>query len=109
MQLSTEVFGEVAVAHAPQEISELHVDALKLAFQSVPRAAIVLDLEGTEMIDSAGLELLLDLQDSLRERGGELKIATSNHVNRKILEITRLDREFEVFDAVLDAVRSFQR
>jgi anti-anti-sigma factor len=109
MQLSTEVFGEVAVAHAPQEIGEAQIDALKLAFQSVPRAAIVLDLEGTELIDSAGLELLLDLQDALRDRGGELKIATSNHVNRKILEITRLDREFEVFDAVIDAVRSFHR
>jgi len=109
MQLNTEVFGDVAVAHAPQEISEAQVDALKLAFQSVPRASIVLDLEGTEMLDSAGLELLLDLQDALRERGGELKIATSNHVNRKILEITRLDREFEVFDAVLDALKSFHR
>lgn len=109
MQLSAEIFGDVAVAHAPQEIGEAQSDALMLAFQEVPRASIVLDLEGTEMIDSAGLELLLDLQDSLRERGGELKIATSNHVNRKILEITRLDRELEVFDAVLDAVRSFHR
>lgn len=107
MQLTTEVFGDVAVAHAPQEIGEALADAFRAAFQGAPRTSIVLDLDGTEMLDSAGLEALLDVQDSLRERGGELKIATANHANRKILEITRLDREFEVFDAVLDAVKSF--
>ena len=38
---------------------------------------------------------------------GDLKIATSNKANRKILEITRLDEQLEVFDTVIDAVKSF--
>lgn len=39
---------------------------------------------------------------------GDVKISTSNNANRKILEITRLDQHLEVFDSVIDAVRSFQ-
>jgi hypothetical protein len=29
-------------------------------------------------------------------------------VNRKILEITRLDEQLDVFDSVIDAVKSFR-
>jgi anti-anti-sigma regulatory factor len=39
---------------------------------------------------------------------GDLKIATSNPINRKILELTRLDQQLEVFDSVVDAVKSFR-
>jgi len=60
------------------------------------------------MINSRGLTSLLDGQDRLREEDGELKIATTNATNRKILEITRLDQQLEVFDSVIDAVKSFQ-
>ena len=38
-------------------------------------------------------------------QGGEVKIATTNAANRKILEITRLDRQLEVFQSVIDAVQ----
>ena len=35
------------------------------------------------------------------------KIATTNPANRKILEMTRLDEQLEVYDSVIDAVKSF--
>ena len=35
-------------------------------------------------------------------------VATANAVNRKILEITRLDRELEVFSGLVEAVKSFR-
>jgi anti-anti-sigma regulatory factor len=60
------------------------------------------------MLDSTGLTTLLDAQDKLRAHSGDLKIATTNNVNRKILEITRLDQQVEVFDSVIDAVKSFR-
>jgi anti-anti-sigma regulatory factor len=36
-----------------------------------------------------------------------MKIAVANPANRKILEITRLDQQIEVFESVVEAVRSF--
>ena len=54
---------------------------------------MVVDLDATETIDSRGLTALLNWQDNLRELGGDLKIATTNPNNRKILEMTRLDQQ----------------
>lgn len=108
MNLPTEVFGEVVVVHAPEEFGADQADGVSAYLGRLSQSRVVLDLDNTELLDSAGLEALLDSQDRLREAGGDLKIAASNSVNRKILEITRLDRHLEVFDNVLDAVKSFR-
>ena len=108
MNLPTEVFGDVIVVHTPDELSADQADGLERFLTTLERQQVVLDLDSTEMIDSAGLCTLCDCQDNLRELGGDVKIATSNHVNRKILEITRLDQRLEVFSSVLDAVKSYR-
>ena len=75
---------------------------------SLERSRVVVDIDGTETIDSAGLTALLSARDTLRETGGDVKISTSNPVNQKILEITRLDEQIEVFDSVIDAVQELR-
>lgn len=107
MNLSTETFGAVMVVHTPEELGEDQADNVRAFLESRERQKLIVDLDGTETIDSVGLETLLDVQDALREKGGDLRIATSNYANRKILEVTRLDSMLEVFDSVLDAVKSF--
>ena len=108
MNLPTEVFGNVVVVHTPEELGAEQVGPFVAFVASLERDNVVLDLDDTEMLDSAGLTALLDVQDRLRARSGSVKIATTNATNRKILEITRLDRQLEVFDSVIDAVKSFQ-
>jgi anti-anti-sigma factor len=107
MKLPTEIFGNVVVVHAPEEVSDDNSENLIDCLTSLERSQVVLDLDGTETFDSQGLAALLDAQESLREADGDLKISTANSVNQKILEITRLDQQLEVFDSVVDAVRSF--
>lgn len=107
MNFPTEIFGAVMVVHTPEELGEDQADSVRAFLESRERQRIIVDLDGTETIDSVGLETLLDVQDTLRERGGDLRIATNNHANRKILEVTRLDSMLEVFDSVIDAVKSF--
>lgn len=107
MNFPTEIFGAVMVVHTPEELGEDQADNVRAFLESRERQRIIVDLDGTETIDSVGLETLLDVQDTLRERGGDLRIATTNHANRKILEVTRLDSMLEVFDSVIDAVKSF--
>ena len=41
----------------------------------------------------------MDEQERLRFAQGDLKIATSNDINLKILELTRLDQQFQVLKA----------
>ncbi len=108
MNLATEIFGDVIVVHTPEELSTDHADAFEAYLPSLERKQIVLDLDGTENLDSRGLTALLNTQDKIRDLGGDLKITTSNATNRKILELTRLDQQLEVFENVVDAVRSFR-
>ncbi|MCE9557263.1 MAG: STAS domain-containing protein [Planctomycetes bacterium] len=107
MNLPTEVFGNVIVVHSPEELGREHAGQLAPFVAQLERNFVVLDLDSTESIDSNGLEALLKTQRELRESNGDLKIATTNNSNRKILEITRLDEQLEVFDSVIDAVKSY--
>ena len=107
MNLPTEVFGEIVVAHTPEELGEDQAEQLVEHLTNLDKSKIIVDLDGTETIDSEGLAALLSVRDGLVANDGELKITTTNAVNRKILEITRLDEHLEVFDSVIDAVKSF--
>lgn len=108
MNLQTEIFGDVIVVHTPEELGAEQCDAFETQLCALERHNVVLDMDATETIDSKGLASLVNAQDKLRDAGGEAKITTSNATNRKILELTRLDQQLEVFDSVVDAVKSFQ-
>ena len=108
MNLPTEIFGDVVVVHAPQELGAEQAEPLAGFVPQLERTHVVFDLDGTELLDSRGLEALLGVQDALRDRGGDMRIAVTNSTNRKIFEITRLDQQLEIFDSVIDAVKSFQ-
>jgi len=108
MNLPTEVFGNVIVVHTPDELGADQAEDFARYASTLERHQVVLDVDSTEQLDSQGLEAILDLQDKLREAGGDVKISATNQTNRKIFEITRLDRQLEVFSSVVDAVRSFQ-
>ncbi len=108
MNLPTEIFGNVVVVHAPEEVTEDHADQFEAFLVSVQPRKIVLDIDQSELMDSAALTALVNAQERVREMGGDLKIATASATNQKILEITRLDRTLEVFSGVIDAVNSYR-
>ena len=108
MKLPTEIFGDVVVVHTPEELSSDQRDGFESYISTLERKNVVLDLDDTETLDSDGLTALLDVQEKLRIKSGEVKIAATNPTNRKIFEITRLEQQLEVFDSVVDAVRSFR-
>jgi anti-sigma B factor antagonist len=107
MNLPTEIFDDVIVVHTPEELGSDQSDAFESCLTTLDRQRVVLDLDNTETIDSKGLTALLNVQDRLRTDGGDIKIATTSATNRKVFEITRLDQQLEVFDSVIDAVKSF--
>ncbi len=107
MNLPQEIFGDVIVVHSPKELEADQCEGFEAYFAALEIHNIALDLDGMESIDSKGLTALLNVQDALRAHHGDLKIATNNFYNRKILELTRLDQQLEVFESVMDAVKSF--
>ncbi len=108
MNLPTEIFGDIVVVHAPEELGGDQRDAFVAHVTALDRNRVVLDLDSTETLDSKGLDALLDVQNQLLAAGGGVKLATTNPMNRKIFDITRLDQQLEMFDSVVDAVKSFR-
>lgn len=70
---------------------------------------LVMHLEGIPLIDSVGLELLLDVRDRCLQRGGALQLAAPNPLCRDILRATDLVSQFAIFDDVNSAVGSFSQ
>ena len=70
------------------------------------KSEIVLDLHELEMIDSAGLELLLWLSDEVANHGGQLRLVRPSNAVAKIFSITRLEQRFNMHDSVEAAARS---
>ena len=70
---------------------------------------VVFDMSNTPLIDSAGLELLLDFKDEFETLGGSLKLAGPNPLCREILAVTGVGIDLEIFPEPLSAVGSFVR
>lgn len=68
---------------------------------------VVLDLQGVAVVDSAGLELLLDTQEAYQRSGGALKLANPGVLCREVLKATGVGAKFEIFPDTRSAVRSF--
>lgn len=68
---------------------------------------IVLDFKNVPYIDSSGLEALLEADESVRKKGGVLKIANPNSICKDIFMATRLAGRFEIFPDIEVAGKSF--
>jgi len=70
---------------------------------------LVIDLNEVPLIDSKGLEYLLDVQDQAVRFGGEVKLSNANALCRDILSVTGVDRYVSLFGDTITALGSFSR
>ncbi len=104
--------GAVDLIRGDEPINAEHVEELTALLQeSAGRGQpfVVLDMEKVPLLDSAGLELLLDYRDSFQRLGGALKLSGPNPLCEDILSITGVGAGFEIFREPLSAVGSFVR
>ncbi|MBN2590250.1 MAG: STAS domain-containing protein [Sedimentisphaerales bacterium] len=71
------------------------------------KSNIVLDMSGVGFIDSRGLSVLLWVRDYCVQNRRELRLAGLDENCKRILEITRLDSEFDLHSELAEAVKSF--
>jgi anti-anti-sigma factor len=69
----------------------------------------VMNLEKVPLIDSAGLELLVDCRERFEQLGGTLKLAAPSPLCEEILSVTGVAEGFEIFEEASLAVGSFVR
>jgi anti-sigma B factor antagonist len=71
-------------------------DALQGALDELPGARLVVDLEGVDFLDSAGIGVLVGGRERARSLDGDLVLVATGRNVLKVLELTGLDRAFEI-------------
>jgi len=69
---------------------------------------VVIDLSKVEWMNSTGLGILISGLTTMRNNGGELKLAGTTEKIESLLTITKLITVFENFDSVDQAIQSFK-
>jgi anti-anti-sigma factor len=76
-------------------------------FLTSDRPQLVFDLSQVRQLDSAGVEMLLRCVGEVMKRDGDLKLASLSRQASMVLELTRTDRLFEIYENSTEAARSF--
>lgn len=71
------------------------------------RPQIVFDMAAVRHLDAAGIDMLLQCMAEAARRDGDLKLASLSPHAAVVLELTRTDRLFEIYETATDAVKSF--
>ncbi len=74
---------------------------------SIDRPQLVFDLSEVLQLDAAGVEMLLRCMSEAHKRDGDLKLASLSEQAAVVLELTRTERLFEIYETSVDAARSF--
>jgi anti-sigma B factor antagonist len=69
---------------------------------------VVIDLSKVEWMNSTGLGILISGLTTLRNNGGELKLARVTEKIESLLTITKLITVFDSYDSVEEALKSFE-
>jgi anti-sigma B factor antagonist len=110
MKIKTQDYNDVTVVELQ---GELDVDVAELFKNTIAdiiskhKEKIVLDMSGIVFIDSLGLEQLLWARDYCDQNRRELRLAGLDENCIRILEITRLENEFDHYTELTEAVKSF--
>ena len=87
------------------ETGALRAEIRKLVEQG--KKKIVLNLEGVDYLDSAGVGELVGSYTTAKNAGGEIKLANLTPKVHDILHVTKLYTVFDIKDDEFTAVKSF--
>lgn len=110
MKVKTQDYGEVTVVELQGDLDNEFTELFKNTITNIiakHNTGIVLDMSGVGFIDSRGLEQLLWARDYCNENKCQLRLAGLDDNCVKILEVTRLENEFDRYAELAEAVKSF--
>ena len=91
------IVGEIDMASAPQ------VRQHAVALVADGHDHLVIDLSGVDFCDSTGLGVLVAIVKRVRVAGGDFRLVSNDERFLALLEITRLNRVFDIYPTVVDA------
>ncbi|HKB67838.1 MAG TPA: STAS domain-containing protein [Pyrinomonadaceae bacterium] len=89
--------GTAVIFYLQGQIVNGETDILKNAVAFQPNvSAVILDLAGVNLVDAAGLGVMLELREQAKSRGIRFELMNLNKWVRYVLELSRLDSVFEM-------------
>ena len=111
MTIKEKVSGDVATLSLKGDlVSEADTSKLKEKIHSLVSdniKRVVLDLAGVEFINSSGLGTLISSLTTLKNSGGDLRLAGLGERVENLFVITKLVKVFETYETVDRALSSF--
>jgi anti-sigma B factor antagonist len=107
LSISSDVREEVTVVHVGGEIDVYTAPVLREHLDehiSQGRNQLVVDLGAVSFMDSTGLGVLVGRLKLVRVKNGTLRLVCSSERILKVFSITGLDKVFQIFASVDDAV-----
>ena len=102
--------GEITVFSLKGNLDALTAPSLKKEIEALMAARkiyVVFDLAGLELIDSSGVGAIVSLFKRVRTLQGDVKIARLTAQPAEIFKLLRLDRAFEIFETIDQAIARF--
>ncbi len=110
MKIKDQKYNDVTVIELEGELETDFIDMFENKItETITNSArgIVLDMDKVGFIDSQGLEMLLWARDYCNDNRCGFRLAGLEENCEKILEITRLRDEFDLYEELSEAVKSF--
>ncbi len=107
LSISSETRDEVTIVHVGGEIDVYTAPVLRERLDehiSAGRHNLVIDLQDVSFMDSTGLGVLVGRLKLVRVTNGTLRLVTSSERILKVFTITGLDKVFQIFGSVDDAL-----
>jgi anti-sigma B factor antagonist len=98
-----ELHGNITGGNEAEEFSNLLHKAIDEGKKNV-----VVDLKETLFMNSSGLGMLISGYTTVKNGGGNLKLANTTEKINSLLVITKLTSVFENFESLEEAVKSFK-
>jgi anti-sigma B factor antagonist len=111
MKLDVSKKGDVAIFKCVGSLDADNIATFKkAAYDMLDEGTVkyVLDVSGVDFVDSMGLGVLISLLRRVKQKDGDIKIASLTPDVKTIFEITRLFRLFDVCDSSKEAIEKFK-
>ncbi len=110
MDIREEKLNDTVVCSLDGEVNINNSPELRKYFDTLVKRSekkVVVDFARVPYIDSSGLATLIEMLQRLKRIGGELRFCTLAQKVQDVIEVTKLNRLFSIFDTREAALKDF--
>jgi anti-anti-sigma factor len=110
MKIKEEFLEGVHILFLKGKLDSSSVKVLKIKVNQIIKKQepdVVIDLDGIDFIDSSGLGSLVASYRKINQVGGDVKLSSPSDQTRGLIELTRMDKLFDIYGNPFKAAESF--